>query len=331
MAATCDRDASALRAYRKTLEDRIVAVVERALSRMELAELSFGAGVVPFVMNRREFTRDRGIVLGVNARGVADRTMPMLRIAAPDGTLRAVVFGAATHNTTLTGNEYRISGDYAGFAQEYVEKHRPGVQAMFVLGFAGDSNPYPRDTLELAQQHGEVLGREVLRVLDGKLTPVRGPLNAQFDVVELPLEQFPSRADIEKMTAKGAPSWRSWMAKRMLEVLDKGQKLPSHYRAPVAVWQFGSDLTLVALAGEVVVDYVHLIEKAVGPLQLWLSAYNNDVFGYVPSARVLQEGGYETRGVVHGGPGFFSPAAQDVLVVKVKELAVKAGRPRCCS
>jgi hypothetical protein len=140
----------------------------------------------------------------------------------------------------------------------------------------------------------------------------------------------PNRAEIEKMTMKGEPSWRSWMANRMLEALDKGQKLPTHYRAPVALWQFGADLTLVALPGEVVVDYAHLIEKAIGPLQLWLSGYNNDVFGYFPSARVLEEGGYETRGVIHGGPGFFSPAAQDVLVGTIRKLAEKAGRKPCC-
>jgi hypothetical protein len=113
----------------------------------------------------------------------------------------------------------------------------------------------------------------------------------------------------------------------MLQSLEKGQKLPTHYRAPIAVWQFGSDLTLVALSGEAVVDYVQLIERAIGPAQLWLSAYNNDVFGYLPSARVLEEGGYETRGVVHGGPGFFSAAAQDIVVATVKELAATAGRP----
>jgi len=137
----------------------------------------------------------------------------------------------------------------------------------------------------------------------------------------------PSRAEIEKMTARGSPSWQSWMATQMLQALDKGQKLPTHYRAPIAVWQFGSDLTLVALSGEAVVDYVDLIQRALGPMRLWLSAYSNDVFGYLPSARVLEEGGYETRGVVHGGPGFFSPAAQDAVVTKVGELAVRAGRP----
>lgn len=323
-----DEAAAALRNYRQMLEDRIVTAVEQALSRLAPAELSYGAGVVPFVMSRREFTRDRGIILGVNPRGPADRTMPLLKIAAPDGTVRAVVFGAATHNTTLTGEEYRITGDYAGFAQEYVQQQRPGVQAMFVLGFAGDSNPYPRGTLELARQHGETLGREVIRVLETTLTPVRGPLNLQFAYVDLPLADAPPRAEIEKMTGRGVPSWRSWMATRMLAALDEGRALPTHYRAPVAVWQFGADLTLVALPGEVVVDYAGLIERAIGPIQLWLSGYNNDVFGYFPSARVLAEGGYETRGVVHGGPGFFAPAAEEVLVAKVKELAEKAGRLR---
>src|SRR5687767_4762053 len=176
-----DEAAANMRAYRRMLQDRIVEVVEQALARMEPVELSYGTGVVPFVMNRREFTRDRGVILGVNPRGVADRTMPLLKIATADGKTRAVVFGAATHNTTLTGDEYRITGDYAGFAQEYVQKQLPGVQAMFVLGFAGDANPYPRGTLDLARQHGETLGKEVMRVLETKLVPVRGPLNVQLD------------------------------------------------------------------------------------------------------------------------------------------------------
>jgi len=317
-----------MRAYRTLLEERVVSAVEQALNRLEPVELSYGSGVVGFAMNRRENTLDRGVMLGENPRGPVDRTMPLLKVATPDGRTRVVVFGAATHNTTLTQDEYRISGDYAGFAQQYVQERLAGTQAMFVQGFAGDSNPYPRGTLELARQHGETLGREVLRVLDGKLTPIRGPLNLQFDYVDIPLATAPSRAELGRMAGRGSPSWQSWTATQMLEALENGQKLPTHYRAPIALWQFGSTLTLVALSGEAVVDYAHLIEQAIGPTQLWLSAYNNDVFGYLPSARVLREGGYETRGVVHGGPGFFAPAAEDVIVRKVEQLAVAAGRPQ---
>jgi neutral ceramidase len=65
--------------------------------------------------------------LGVNPRGPADRTVPVLRVDGPDGKPRAVLFGAATHNTTLTDQCYEVCGDYAGFAQDHVEEHYPGA------------------------------------------------------------------------------------------------------------------------------------------------------------------------------------------------------------
>lgn len=83
---------------------------------------------------------------------------------------------------------------------------------------------------------------------------------------------------------------------------------------------------MVALSGEVVVDYVTFLQKVLGPLNLWVAAYANDVYGYLPSARVLEEGGYETRGTYAGPPGFFSAKSQDVLVAAVKEMAAKVGR-----
>jgi len=112
----------------------------------------------------------------------------------------------------------------------------------------------------------------------------------------------------------------------MLAMMERGETLPTSYQSPVTVWQFGKDLTLVGLSGEVVVDYLTFLEQALGPNQLWVTAYCNDVFGYLPSARVLREGGYETRGLYAGGAGFFDAKAQDVLVQKVRDLAKKVGR-----
>jgi hypothetical protein len=309
--------------YTRWLQDRVVEVVQRATAELTPARLSWGVGVAPFVMNRREFTPS-GVILGVNPRGLADRSVPVLRIDTPDGKLRGVLFGAAVHGTTLTDRNYELCGDYAGFAQAYVQEQHPGAQALFVIGCAGDANPYPRGTMEMARAHGVTLGKEVCRVLEGKLRPVRGPLEVAFDQVALPLQPPPTRAELERQAAKGGVG--AWNARRMLAVLDRGEKLPTHYNCPLAVWQFGSDLTLVGLSGEVVVDYVGMLEKALGPNSLWVAAYCNDVFGYLPSARVLGEGGYETRGLYSGGVGLFDAKAQDVLVAKVRELAKKAGR-----
>ncbi|OAI51317.1 hypothetical protein AYO44_00465, partial [Planctomycetaceae bacterium SCGC AG-212-F19] len=311
-------------AYTKQLQDKVVEVVIQANQKLEPAELSWGTGIVHFVMNRRVFT-PTGVNFGPNPRGLADRSVPVLRIDSPEGKPRAVLFGAAVHNTTLRPQHYDICGDYAGFAQLHLQQQHPGVQAMFMLGCAGDADPYPHGTMDLAREHGASLGKEVGRVMTTKLQPVRGPLKVAFTQVELPLQEPPPRAELEKQAAtkRGVPSW---IAQEMLKRLDRGEKLPTHYRAPQAVWQFGNDLTLVALSGEVVVDYVPLLEKALGPTRLWIAAYSNDVFGYVPSARILSEGGYETRGIYDGGIGIFDAKVQDVLVNAVRELAEKAGR-----
>ena len=316
-----DRDRTL--AYTQHLQDQLVDLVIEALQKRVPAKLSLGSGVVDFVMNRREFTPN-GVILGVNARGLADRSVPVLRIDSPDGKLLAVLFGAATHNTTLTGTSYDVCGDYAGFAQAGLEEKHPGVLALFMLGCAGDSNPYPRGTMELSRAHGSALCKEVDRVLATRLQPVRGPLRPTFSMVDLPLQPIPDRAELEKRkTLKG--NIQAGVATQMLAALDKGQKLPDHYSCPVAVWQFGNDLTLVGLSGEVVVEYAALLEKALGPNRLWVAAYCNDVFGYLPTARILNEGGYETRGL-YTAVGLFAANAQDVLVARVREMAVQAGR-----
>jgi hypothetical protein len=320
-------DAQRTVAYTRDLQDKVVDVVVKAAATLQPARLAWGSGVAHFVMNRRQFT-PAGVILGANPRGLADRTVPVLRIDGPDGKVRAVLFGAAVHNTTLRPQHNDICGDYAGFAQLYVQERFPGAQAMFLLGCAGDADPYPHGSMELAREHGATLGKEVCRVLEGTpratLQPVRGPLKVALAQADLPLQEFPPRAELEKQAAgKGV---QAWVAQQMLKTLERGEKPKRHYRCPEAVWQFGKDLTLVALSGEVVVDYVPLLEAALGPNRLWLAAYSHDVFGYVPSARVLREGGYETRGLYHGGIGLFDPKTQDVLVATVRSLAAEVGR-----
>jgi neutral ceramidase len=311
--------------YTKKLQDKVVEAVVLASAHLEPARLSWGGGVIDFVMNRREFTLDRGVILGVNPRGLADRTVPVLRVDAADGKPVAILFGTTCHNTTLGPDNMQICGDYAGFAQAYVQEKYPKAQAMFMLGCAGDANPYPRGTMELARKHGDALGAEVCRVLETKLKPVTGPLHIAFARVDLPLNTSFSKEELQKLAANKRDI-RSFCAEKMLALLEKGEKLPTHYTCPLTVWQFGDDLTLVGLSGEVVVDYVSLLEKALGPNKLWVAAYCNDVFGYLPSARVIGEGGYETRGLYSGGAGYFDSKAEEVVVRKIRELAKEAGR-----
>jgi neutral ceramidase len=318
-------DAERTAAYTREVGDKLVQIATEAAGKLQTAKLSWGTGVVNFVMNRREVTTERGVILGVNPRGFADRSVPVLRIDDLSGKLLAVVCGTACHNTTLGGEVYDISGDYAGYAQKLIEEQHPGAETLFVLGCAGDANPYPRGTHAIALSHGQELAKEVSRVLTTKLAPVRGPLRTASGEAALPLAPPPAREQLEKL-ATGKGGSMPWVAQQMLERLKRGEQLPTQYACPLSVWQFGDDLTLVALSGDVVSDYVRFLEDSLGATRLWIAAYSNDVYGYLPSARILREGGYETRGLYSGGIGLFAPDAQDVLIAKVGELAKSVGR-----
>ena len=315
-------EAERVHQYTAKLADTLATLAAEALADRKPARLSWGIGVTHIVMNRREFT-ERGVRLGFNPRGYVDRGVPVLRVDSPEGDLRALLFGCACHNTTLGGKHYELCGDYAGFAQAHVEGQLPGVQAMFMIGCGGSANPYPRGTVEAAQQNGQSLGAEVCRMAAEKLAPVRGPLRAALEHADLPLAPVPPRGELEEMV-KG-PGYLAYNYRRMIEALDQGESLPTKYPAPIAVWQFGDDLTLVGLPGEVVGGYVPLVEDAIGHRKLWVAGYANDDFGYLPTKKVLAEGGYETRGLIPD-VGFFAPEVEDLVVAKVRRMAEKAGR-----
>ena len=112
----------------------------------------------------------------------------------------------------------------------------------------------------------------------------------------------------------------------MLKMLAMGETPAAEYRAPLALWQFGADLTLVGISGEVVSDYIRHVERELGADRLWVSGYSNQVFGYLPSRRIVKEGGYEARGLVASGVGWFAPEAEDVLLRELHGMAERAGR-----
>jgi hypothetical protein len=193
--------------------------------------------------------------------------------------------------------------------------------ALFVAGCGADANPYPRGTIELAGQHGEELATAVDRVLGGSLEPVRGPLKTAYEVFPVDFATPPSREELQAQLQNQEVAHRNW-AEAMLKILDRDGHLPTEYPYPLEVWQFGSDLTLVALAGEVVVDYDLRLKKELSAQKLWVAGYCNDVFAYIPSRRVLQEGGYEGGGamVYYGQPGPVAPAIEETIIRKVHEL-----------
>lgn len=311
------KHAEIVKRYTETVRVRILEAVDGAMANLSPATLHFEQGFAGFAVNRRR-------VGNRQFPGPVDHDVPVLAVRAPDGKLRGVLFGYACHNTVL--GDYEINGDYAGWAQEAIEKMYPGSIALFVQGGGADSNPLPRRSVALAQQYGSILGDAVDQVLKAKMKTVNGPLRIAMETTELRFATPPSRAELEqRLTSKDATTKRH--AERMLEKLNRDGKLVESHPYPVQAWSFGNQMTMLTLGGELVVDYSLRFKGRYGWDKLWVAGYSNDVFGYIPSLRVLKEGGYEGGGaMLFGGfPGPFADDVEERVAAAVDRVMTKTG------
>jgi neutral/alkaline ceramidase-like enzyme len=313
-------------AYTERLEQGMIETIVAALADLKPTRLSHGKGTIRFAMNRREPT-PKGIINSRNPDGPVDHDVPVLRVETPEGKVRAIVFGYACHNTTL--QFYQWCGDYAGFAQADIEQRHPGALALFWAGCGGDANPQPRSLVEHCQTHGRGLAEAVGDVLRRPMMPIQGSFRAKMDFISLPLGELPTKDQLSADALSKNLALRN-RALNLLKTLETKGKLEDHYPYyPVQVWRLGDAIVWISLGGEVVVDYSFRLKKelSAGP-PVWVTAYANDVMAYIPSARVLQEGGYEADSsmIYYGLPTRWAPALEERIVGKVHELVKATAR-----
>jgi neutral ceramidase len=309
--------------YTRKLTDDLAGVVSAALADLAPARLAFGRGSAGFAINRRELGTN-GPRLGYNPAGPVDHGVPVLRVTAPDGALRAVLFGYSCHNTTLGGDFYQVDGDYAGCAQREFEKSHPGAVGLFMMLCGGDQNPRPRGRYSDVEDHGRALAAAVERVLAGELKSVRPPLRSAWRVTELEFLEH-TRQTFERETRE-TNVYKQRRARAILTAYDTGRP-PRRLLYPVQAIRFNEDLTFLALGGEVVVDYAHRARREYPGENLVVAGYCNDVSCYIPSLRVLREGGYEPVDsmIYYGQPGPFAENVEETVFRCVREVMAATG------
>ena len=293
--------------YTVELTDKLVFVVQSALSKVEIGQLSWGLSSVNFARNRR----DEG--------GPVDHDLPVILASRKNGEPLAIWCSYACHTTTVSFNT--INGDWAGYAMSELEADYPTATAFVSIGCAGDANPYPRGEYEHAKLHGHSIAEEVSRLMNTKLKPLDlDSLRGKINWIKLPFDKIPTRAEWKKRVKEGGAV--GYHAEVQLAKIDIGQSLPSHLSYTVQVWQFGRDLSIVFLAGEVVVDFAVRLKNELGKDTLWINAYCNDLPAYIPSVRILKEGGYEgkTAMIYFNRPTYFKPDVEELVVSAVHSL-----------
>ncbi|MEZ6105458.1 MAG: neutral/alkaline non-lysosomal ceramidase N-terminal domain-containing protein [Pirellulaceae bacterium] len=149
--------------YTERLTNDLVAVVQDAIDGRQPGFLSWATGSVGFAVNRR------------TAGGPVDHSLPVLIARTKDGELLALHTAYACHCVTLSYN--RLSGDWAGYAREAIERRWPGVTGLVAIGCGSDSNPdsgVTGDGEAIAAAQGQQICDEIARLLDTPGIPIHG-------------------------------------------------------------------------------------------------------------------------------------------------------------
>jgi hypothetical protein len=276
---------------------------------MQPARLRWAQDSAGFAANRRT---------AINPDGPVDHSVPVLAIERRDGSLAGLLFGYACHNTTLPASFVSYHGDYAGVAKVELERRHPGVTALFIRA-AAPRMTHPRGTIELGRTARTRAGRR-RRCALGLASRIRarcGPLHQR-----VPGLRAGARRRRLAQEARDENVYVRRHAQMMLDTIARDGRIIAAEPAPRTPRRRPA---LVALSGGGRRLRV-AIRKKYGD-GTWVAGYTDSVFGYVPSARVLREGGYEGGDAMlyFGRPGPFAATVESTVIGGVDALMAATG------
>ncbi|HVF10505.1 MAG TPA: neutral/alkaline non-lysosomal ceramidase N-terminal domain-containing protein [Abditibacteriaceae bacterium] len=280
------------------LRRRLMEAAAAARGALRPVNLRVGRGCLQGYAINRRLMMNGVAVMAPNPEGVRDDEVLVVTCHdRRDDRVRAVLFHYTCHPTLM--GDHRITGDYPGAARRHVEKELDGVCVGFLPGCFGDVRPdcvlvgrkaFRRAIPEDVAAFGAALGAEVVRVARAATSsaPLHPRLSAHAATIELPLQKEPERVPLS------------------VQRLDLAE-----------------ELTLIALGGEICVDYGRFIKSTRAPGFMIPVGYANGMIGYICPARQFAEGGYEpdTSHAVFNLPSPFQPAIEGIIHEAIQDLA----------
>jgi len=257
----------------RRLEDDLCRVLTTAAGRLQPARLGCAQVPLPgFVRNRRDqdtFT---------------DPLLTLLKIERPDGKISGLWVNYAAHGTCLPPQNMRVSGDWMGYLQRYLERALPGCVALYSNGAEGDQAPTrprplfaraPADPLQADFAEARDIGQGVAQaaLAAARHTPATGHISLAGAALPVHLPTTPLGMLIGKST--------------QVQALGIG------------------DLALVTVPGEMTAEVGAALKERVRRLgfpRVAIVGLANDHIMYVTSPRQYRAGGYEA-GMTFYGPG----------------------------
>ena len=310
--------------YIRQLEQALYEAAERAIADLEPVVVEAGKGECRIGINRRKLVN--GVVeMAPNPEGLFDPEVSVFRFATRTGRTKAVFVHYACHPTT-TGINY-AHPDYPGAAAERLERKLDGANVVFLQGCCGNIRPalhrdgkFYSGTEQDVERLGGELADEVMRVLELPMRPLQAcELGGRRAVASLPFESVPTEQTLRAAVEEGGHT-AEWARK----LLERPELIRTHAPLEMTRLDIADGLSLLAMSGEIVLEYGMFVKRETGGNVLPLG-YCNGMVGYVPTSAQLAEGGYEAdrSGIYFALPSKFDPFVERIMMEKISDLIRK--------
>lgn len=313
------------------VERRSIEAAMQARNSARPATLLAGTGRTALPVSRRRPDGKGGVEWAPYPEGKVCGLLPVSLFRGQDGRPICVLFSASCHPSTIGG--WAFSADYPGSACAALDARHGGTVAMFLQGAAGDTKAriiadmgaaggpaWRKGTAEDVRMAGEGLALEVEAVLAGGLTEQIPRVCTVLTEVEWPLKSLPSREAVAAQRNSESVVRKFW-AGQVLAQLDRRLPLPASAPLLVQGVRIGHDMRIVAVEGELVGELgLRIAGRFAGGVTFPLG-YSNGTGLYLPSARMLAEGGYEAESFFeYGFAAPLRPVGESVLDQAVDDM-----------
>lgn len=311
--------------YVPFFDEQVMKSVDMCFSGIRKGTLYYGEGETYIgVCRRRNISGE--IINAPSPDVLIDRKLGVLAVKDEEERVGAVAFNCACHPTVMGGENYLISSEFPGAARRVIEGNFPGAAALFLQGACGDINPAIKSTGSEYRQGnfsdvdftGRILANDVGYVVRYGLKKVEASFECRIRPLELPIGEY--KTDYFRRMSESSQEYPRKYGNYMLDQIKKGDEM-KRVEYNLGIIRLASNLAVVTFEGEVCNEYGVWAREFAPDSHVMIAGYANGHKSYLPTKRILREGGYEATVTYCWAqfPGPYAEEAQDIVLAAVKE------------
>jgi hypothetical protein len=305
--------------YLDHVEKQASELVERLVDCAATgARLRYGSAAAAHAVNRRRMgwhlsggLPRRGVCMRANPSGPTDETIHLVRLDGVDGQPLAVLWSYACHPVAFP-RPLDVTAEFPGLVRRALRaQFGSELPVVFLQGFSGDLRP---PALIPAGRHPN---RRISDVLQG--APLGRFSEADYAGWSGSLTRLVSGVASGELTAFAPKVRHATVTVPLGDLIEGGGQLRE---LTISRLQLANRLQLFAVSAEVVVEYGTSLAQLFPGIHSIRVGCAGDVYGYLPTRRMVGEGGYEAEEFLEpfGLMGQFRPSVEQTVTEAMREL-----------